>query len=412
MLIFVFNVSSIIALYNLVNVLVGNEEDDLLALHAGQLEHDLEVLAKVGVLVAFLDVQLEHVTIGDVGGQLHDRALAAAIHANEQHVPGRLTYHSTRSANVLDGLFEEDNALASVAAHARLHLIVGQNGDELAPVVQRLIDALVVLDEVAVEQKLPVLDSLLRLATNTTTTSTTTTTNTGTSARGDREACRVRLLGAFAQGARRLVAGGCGERVAARLLIDASGRLWIDLEVRAKRLDVHLEVVAERLVEVREEDLIVVGGDEAVVEDAYGLVGEQVHEVLFLVDHLRIGLHEAGDELVEIAQVENVVRLGGRGQHVDEDTIVDDDAGRDEREQARLDVHVELVVLEEAAQLHLVDVEERARRRRRHAQNAALTHEARRYRLSARVRRVAAEQKVAVHHLLVGRVLDIVKAGL
>ena len=73
----------------------------------------------------------------------------------------------------------------------------------------------------------------------------------------------------------------------------------------------------------------------------------------------------------EVAAVVCVVGLGGRGAHVGEHAVVDGDGGRHDREQTVLHLAREVVVREVLAQLHLVDVLQRARRRLRKREGAA-----------------------------------------
>jgi len=59
-----------------------DEEDQVLLFEAGLLQNEFEVLAKVVVRVALLDVQLDELTVGDEGGKLHDGVFARAVKAN------------------------------------------------------------------------------------------------------------------------------------------------------------------------------------------------------------------------------------------------------------------------------------------------------------------------------------------
>ena len=71
-----------------------------------------------------------------------------------------------------------------------------------------------------------------------------------------------------------------------------------------------------RLLERVLEPTLVLVVDEAVGEDALALVLPKGHELLFGVDDLGGGRAEdALEDAREVAQVEDVVELGGRGQH-------------------------------------------------------------------------------------------------
>ena len=65
------------------------------------------------------------------------------------------------------------------------------------------------------------------------------------------------------------------------------------------------------------------------------------------------------------------MHLGRRGAHTADHTVVDGDGGGDEREEALLHLRHVVAVLEEAAQLHLVDMLQGARRRLGQCQHAA-----------------------------------------
>ena len=75
--------------------------------------------------------------------------------------------------------------------------------------------------------------------------------------------------------------------------------------------------------------------------------------------------------LCEVPHVEGVVHLGRRGAHAADHTVVYGDGGGDEREEALLHLGHVVAVLEEATQLHLVDMLQGARRRLGQRQHAA-----------------------------------------
>jgi len=54
----------------------------VLLFEAGLPQNEFEVLAKVVVRVALLDVQLDELTVGDEGGKLHDGVFARAVKAD------------------------------------------------------------------------------------------------------------------------------------------------------------------------------------------------------------------------------------------------------------------------------------------------------------------------------------------
>ena len=98
----------------------------------------------------------------------------------------------------------------------------------------------------------------------------------------------------------------------------------------------HLGVVAHAVEEGRDAlaqhaaepgPVVVVG--EAVREDAQALVGPDAHKAEAVVDEGRGPLAHPLEHLANVAQVEEVVRLGRRGQEVQSDGVVDVDGGLD-----------------------------------------------------------------------------------
>jgi len=125
------------------------------------------------------------------------------------------------------------------------------------------------------------------------------------------------------------------------------------------------------------EGLVISICSKSVIENAHTLMSEQVDQMILINDHESIRLHQPAVQLAQVAEVEDIVGLAGRRQHVDEHPVVDDNAAADQRHQVGLDLVVELVLAEEAAQLHLVDIEERLGRGVGHGEDAELPEEAR-----------------------------------
>lgn len=81
-------------------------------------------------------------------------------------------------------------------------------------------------------------------------------------------------------------------------------------------------------------------------------------------------VHELYTHLREVSYVEGVMYLGRRGQHLITHPVVDGDAAADEREESILDLWHEVSLVQELAQLHLVDVLEVPRGGRGQRQHA------------------------------------------
>eukprot|EP00982_Pelagococcus_subviridis_P013197 31229-Pelagococcus_subviridis.AAC.9 len=77
-----------------------------------------------------------------------------------------------------------------------------------------------------------------------------------------------------------------------------------------------VQVARELLVELVAQPRLVVVVPHAIAEDAEALVAPQLQQVLFAVVVLPRRLHDALDHLREVARVEQVVRLRGRGQQL------------------------------------------------------------------------------------------------
>eukprot|EP00964_Phaeocystis_antarctica_P055483 scaffold32640_cov63-Phaeocystis_antarctica.AAC.1 len=148
-----------------------------------------------------------------------------------------------------------------------------------------------------------------------------------------------------------------------RRLVDELVHVWDDHVLRA--LAVHevteeqtlvlrpdhldpalLEAVLELPLELRVEPVDVGRVDEPVGEDAQALVSPEAEQLVRGLDGLLRRLHDALEDLGDVAQVEGVVALGGRGQQLGRDVLVDVDRGLDHGVARALDLAGELVQVE------------------------------------------------------------------
>jgi len=86
---------------------VCEEEDDLLELHARELEQVLQVLAPLYDAVVLGDLDLEELHVRDVRGEARERLAARAAHAEQQRVASGLAEHAADAADLRHGVAEE-----------------------------------------------------------------------------------------------------------------------------------------------------------------------------------------------------------------------------------------------------------------------------------------------------------------
>ena len=88
-----------------------------------------------------------------------------------------------------------------------------------------------------------------------------------------------------------------------------------------------LEAVLELPLELRVEPADVGSVDQPVSEDAQALVRPEAEQLVGGLDRLDRRLHDALEDLGDVAQVEGVVALRGRGQQLGRDALVGGDQG-------------------------------------------------------------------------------------
>ena len=82
---------------------VCEEEDDLLELHARELEQVLQVLAPLDDAVVLGDLDLEELHVRDVRGEAREGLPARAAHAEEQRVASGLAQDAADAADLRHG---------------------------------------------------------------------------------------------------------------------------------------------------------------------------------------------------------------------------------------------------------------------------------------------------------------------
>ena len=232
---------------------VGEQEDGRLALHARALEHLLDVLAPVDERIGLGDLDREDLHIGQVRREARDGLTSRAAHAREQRIASGHLKHARDLAHVLDREEEEHE----------LHRL----GRDLVVVVQ-------VLDHVLLE---------LRKVAH----------------------APVRLFGRLGVRVARV------EQVAHVVVVDLAVGVRVKLLEEFIHLDVEV-VHREHLHLLDEPEPVVVVG-ETVVEDAEELMRPKEHQVGRLLEVFLAREEHALHDARKVAQVEGVVRLGGRG---------------------------------------------------------------------------------------------------
>ena len=199
------------------------------------------------------------------------------------------------------------------------------------------------------------------------------------------------------------------EQVAHVIVVDVTVGVRVELLEELVHLDVEV-VHREHLHLLNEPEPVVVVG-KTVVEDAEELVRPEEHQVGWLLEVLLAREEHALHDARKVAQVEGVVRLGGRGEQVEHRCLVHVHRGRDDGGRELEEAHVELLLGEPPVEDRLEDSLHRGVVEGRVRDDVEVAHVARRDRVAPAAGRAHGRDEREVDQLAEDELLAVVPAA-